>query len=87
MTKVNLRDWWRIFRQKQREKCVLKQYGCYIKCLKCDDIQNDSAECIRLGHYHYQYTCASCGNVAIAIYGAYPFPIWEDTLKRLQNVS
>ncbi len=70
------------FKQKLRERRVLKQCGCFIKCLKCGDIQNDSAECKKLDHYRYEYICSKCGNVAVAIYGAFPFPVWEETLRK-----
>lgn len=72
-------------KQKLREHRVLRQCGCFIKCLKCNEIQNDSAECKRIDANRYEYTCSKCGNVAIALYGVFPLPVWESMVIQTQK--
>lgn len=73
------------WKQKRRERKVLDDCGCFIKCLKCGDIQNDNAECKKLDDHRYEYTCGGCGNVAIALYGVFPMPVWQDTVLQTKQ--
>lgn len=64
---------------------VMRECGCVIKCRICLDIQNDAAECRKIDEHRYEYTCGKCGNVAIALYGIAPLPLWELSLQPRDN--
>lgn len=72
-------------RQKLRYRKVLRDCGCVIKCVECGDIQNDNAECKKLDANRYEYTCGKCKNVAIALFGVFPLPVWEFMVVQAQD--
>ena len=80
-----MKKWIANWKEKRREKRVLRDCGCFIKCLKCSDTQNDNAQCKKLDDVRYEYTCGKCGNVAIALYGVFPLPVWESTVRQTQE--